>query len=106
MQEHERCDFREALEILARRAGITLEKKGASPHRQGRALMLEVVRWAADQYHQCLLSSPLDSSSFMHWGLAGKGRWLTVYTNPGHAFLIVAGLRFDTGWRDSSVKGT
>jgi hypothetical protein len=52
------------------------------------------------------VSSPLDSSSFMHWGLAGKGRWLTVYTNPGHAFLIVAGLRFDTGWRDSSVKGT
>jgi hypothetical protein len=43
-----------------------------------------------------LLSSPLDSSSFMHWGLGGKGRWITVYTNPGHAFMMIAGLRLDT----------
>jgi hypothetical protein len=48
-----------------------------------------------------LLSSPLDSSSFMHWGQAGKGRWITVYTNPGHAFMVIAGLRFDTGFRDN-----
>src|SRR3954466_3105791 len=50
-----------------------------------------------------LLRSPLDSSSFMHWGLAGKGRWITVYTNPGHAFMMIAGLRFDTGYRDGSA---
>jgi cell wall-associated NlpC family hydrolase len=43
-----------------------------------------------------LLSSPLDSSSFMHWGEAGKGDWITVYTNPGHAFAVIAGLRLDT----------
>jgi hypothetical protein len=43
-----------------------------------------------------LLDSPLDSSSFMRWGVRGKGQWFTVYTNPGHAFLIVAGLRLDT----------
>jgi hypothetical protein len=48
-----------------------------------------------------LLTSPLDSSSFMKWGLAGKGRWITVYTNPGHAFAMIAGLRFDTGFRDN-----
>jgi hypothetical protein len=48
-----------------------------------------------------LLNSPLDSSSFMKWGLAGKGRWITVYTNPGHAFVVIAGLRFDTGFRDN-----
>jgi cell wall-associated NlpC family hydrolase len=48
-----------------------------------------------------LLRSPLDSSSFMKWGLAGKGRWITVYTNPGHAFMMIAGLRFDTGYRDT-----
>jgi hypothetical protein len=52
------------------------------------------------------LTAPLDSSSFMKWGLAGKGRWITVYTNPGHAFMMVAGLRFDTGYRDNTVKGT
>lgn len=47
-----------------------------------------------------LLQTPLDSSDFMHWGLRGRGRWITVYTNPGHAFVIIAGLRFDTGFRD------
>src|SRR3954454_21471854 len=50
-----------------------------------------------------LLRSPLDSSSFMHWGEAGKGRWITVYTNPGHAFAMIAGLRFDTGHRAGSA---
>jgi len=43
-----------------------------------------------------LLDSPLDSSSFMSWGEPGKGTWITVYTNPGHAFVIIAGLRLDT----------
>jgi hypothetical protein len=43
-----------------------------------------------------ILVSPLDSSSFLRWGLPGKGAWLTVYTNPGHAYLVIAGLRFDT----------
>jgi cell wall-associated NlpC family hydrolase len=43
-----------------------------------------------------LLSSPLDSSAFMSWGLAGQGAWMTVYTNPSHAFLEIAGIRLDT----------
>jgi hypothetical protein len=43
-----------------------------------------------------LLRSPLDSGSFMRWGLAGKGDWFTIYTNPGHAFAVIAGLRLDT----------
>ena len=43
-----------------------------------------------------LLSRPLDSSSFMRWGAAGRGDWITVYTNPGHAFVVIAGLRLDT----------
>jgi hypothetical protein len=46
-----------------------------------------------------LLRSPLDSSSFMHWGRAGKGKWITIYTNPGHAYVYIAGLRLDTGER-------
>src|SRR3954468_991470 len=28
------------------------------------------------------VTAPLDSSSFMGWGLRGKGKWITVYTNP------------------------
>jgi hypothetical protein len=43
-----------------------------------------------------LLSSPLDSSSFMSWGRRGPGAWITVYTNPGHAYAMIAGLRLDT----------
>jgi cell wall-associated NlpC family hydrolase len=43
-----------------------------------------------------LLDTPLDSSSFLSWGEAGTGSWITVYTNPGHAFVVIAGLRLDT----------
>jgi cell wall-associated NlpC family hydrolase len=43
-----------------------------------------------------LLSRPLDSSSFMRWGVKGPGTWFTVYTNPSHAFMVIAGLRLDT----------
>lgn len=47
-----------------------------------------------------LLTSPLDSSQFMSWGRAGQGRWMTILTNPGHAYLDVAGLRLDTSAAD------
>ncbi|MFY9264402.1 MAG: hypothetical protein WAO61_03120, partial [Solirubrobacterales bacterium] len=43
-----------------------------------------------------LLDRPLNSSGFMKWGVAGEGDWITVYTNPGHAYVIIAGLRLDT----------
>lgn len=46
-----------------------------------------------------LLDSPLDSSSFMKWGEAGAGAWITVYANPGHAYAVIAGLRLDTSGR-------
>jgi hypothetical protein len=48
-----------------------------------------------------LLDSPLDSGSFMRWGKSGKGKWVTIYANGGHAFMVVAGLRLDTGYRTS-----
>jgi hypothetical protein len=43
-----------------------------------------------------LLKSPLDSGSFMRWGKRGKGAWITVFTNRGHAYAVIAGLRLDT----------
>ena len=43
-----------------------------------------------------LLATPFDSSDFMRWGLGGLGHWITVYTNPGHAFVQIAGIRLDT----------
>jgi hypothetical protein len=50
------------------------------------------------------LRSPLDSSSFESWGRSGPGTWITVYTNSGHAYLVVAGLRLDTGMRDDPSR--
>ncbi len=43
-----------------------------------------------------LLSSPLASGDFMSWGSHGAGHWITVYTNPSHAFVEIAGIRLDT----------
>ena len=43
-----------------------------------------------------LLQSPLTSGGFINFGVAGPGRWITIYTNNGHMFMVVAGLRFDT----------
>jgi cell wall-associated NlpC family hydrolase len=43
-----------------------------------------------------LLASPLDSGSFMKWGEKKPGTWMTIWTNRGHAFMIIAGIRLDT----------
>jgi cell wall-associated NlpC family hydrolase len=49
-----------------------------------------------------LLDSPLTSGLLAKWGAAGAGRWITIYANGGHVFMVVAGLRFDTGGLRSS----
>jgi hypothetical protein len=46
-----------------------------------------------------LLDSPLDSSGLSRWGSNGRGGWITVYANAGHAYPVIAGLRFDTAGR-------
>jgi peptidoglycan hydrolase CwlO-like protein len=43
-----------------------------------------------------LLESPLDSTGLETWGEAGPGKWITVYANAEHAWMIIAGLAFDT----------
>ncbi len=48
-----------------------------------------------------LVSSPMASGPFMSWGDAGPGKWITVYANAGHAYMVVAGWRFDT----SALRG-
>ena len=48
-----------------------------------------------------LVSRPLNSTEFMSWGEPGEGQWITSYANSGHSFLVVAGLRFDTGYNNS-----
>ena len=51
------------------------------------------------------LSSPLPSGAMMSWGQAGPGRWITVYAHLGHAYMVVAGFRFDTSLRDPDAPG-
>jgi len=43
-----------------------------------------------------LIDTPMPSGSLAGWGSGGKGRWITVYANGGHAYAVIAGLRWDT----------
>jgi hypothetical protein len=60
-----------------------------------------------------MIDSPLPSGSLARWGERGKGNWLTVYANGGHAYAVIAGLRWDTsmttgkgpGWSDEMRSG-
>lgn len=52
-----------------------------------------------------LLDAPLASTGLEDWGARGAGRWITVYANAEHAFMVVAGLRFDTsGQREAGTR--
>ncbi len=46
-----------------------------------------------------MLDVSMDSTGFESWGEAGKGTWVTIYAKGSHAYMIVAGLRFDTSGR-------
>ncbi|MEX1141559.1 MAG: hypothetical protein WD993_09210 [Thermoleophilaceae bacterium] len=46
-----------------------------------------------------LMRSSLNSTGFMSWGRRGPGKWITIRANSGHAYMVVAGLRFDTSAR-------
>jgi hypothetical protein len=48
-----------------------------------------------------LLASPLPSGPMEAWGAPGAGRWITVYANAGHAYAVIAGLRWDTAGNTS-----
>jgi len=46
-----------------------------------------------------LMKSSMPSGAMARWGSAGRGDWITVYANSGHAYMTIAGLRFDTSAR-------
>lgn len=50
-----------------------------------------------------LVDAPMTSGAYMRWGRPGPGRWITVYANGGHVYMVVAGLRFDTSGRSSRL---
>lgn len=41
-------------------------------------------------------SGALNSTGLESYGLAGPGQWITVYANSAHAWIVVAGIAFDT----------
>jgi len=59
-----------------------------------------------------LLSSPEDSSELESYGDAGPGRYITIYANSEHAWMVIDGRRFDTiaqqetgtRWSDSMMS--
>ena len=46
-----------------------------------------------------LMKASMASGAMTRYGVGGRGEWITVYANSGHAYMVIAGLRFDTSAR-------
>src|SRR5262245_30268671 len=95
VQEFERVSFTEALQLLARRAGIALDSPAEAARSQGRAEMLDVMRWAAKQFHDCLLDAPTPEAEQARRYLGERGllgdtvrRWGLGYAAPSGQWLM------------------
>jgi hypothetical protein len=51
------------------------------------------------------LTTQEDSSELARFGSPGPGRWVTIYANARHAYMVVVGIRFDTSGR-SGPRGS
>lgn len=124
IQEIERISFPEALELLARRAGISLEKRGNPQHAATRARMIELMKWTGEQFQHCLLESPvlaeqariylgerkLSGEIVRRFGLGyapAQGEWLVSRaTQAGHSLELLEQLGLiarrneGNGWYD------
>lgn len=47
-----------------------------------------------------MIDKTMVSGEYASWGEAGPGKWITIYANGGHVFMIVGGVRYDTSFRD------
>ncbi len=52
-----------------------------------------------------LIKQAMPPTSLEGWGRHGHGKWISVYANSGHAFMTIAGLRFDTADTRGSGPG-
>lgn len=69
VMERERIPFLEALEMLARRANIVFEQNPqVAARKEAKTQLLDVMRWAADEYQQCLLESDLGDTARRYLG--------------------------------------
>jgi hypothetical protein len=46
-----------------------------------------------------LLDTTKVSGEFANSGAPGPGKWITIYANAGHTFMVVGGIRYDTSGR-------
>ncbi len=53
-------------------------------------------------YYAGLIDGPHVSGELMAYGKPGPGKWITIYANPGHVYMEVAGIRFDTSGQDAT----
>jgi hypothetical protein len=90
-EDLEDCYSQATLELLvASRSG----KRFAGLFRAGIRPIGEIVR-----------QNPL-AQDYVHWGLPGPGRWVTIYatdTPTPHVFATIAGLRIDTSHNGTDV---
>jgi hypothetical protein len=49
-----------------------------------------------------LLGEATTSTGFRRYGERGEGEWISIYARRGHVFLVIAGVRFDTGWGEGA----
>lgn len=61
--------------------------------------------YALGKFGARLIKRPKASGEFKRWGKRGKGAWITAYANPGHMFLVIAGLRLDTSMVEGDGPG-
>ncbi|MEA3197774.1 MAG: hypothetical protein QOF32_1826 [Gammaproteobacteria bacterium] len=52
-----------------------------------------------------LLQSSMPSTGFRHYGESGPGKWISIYARTDHTFLVIADLRFDTGYGSTHGQG-
>ena len=60
VMQREGVEFREALTMLAERAGIALTQRPGGPQggQNDKQALYQTVAWAEQQFHECLLNSP------------------------------------------------
>lgn len=63
------------------------------------------VSYALGKKGARVLKRPKSSGAFMNWRKRGRGRWITVYANRSHAYVVIAGLRFDTSMTAGAGPG-
>ena len=104
VQEYEHVGFAEALNFWPAAPESRWKNLQVSPQHQGRAAMLDVVRWAAQQFHECLLDSPLAEEARRYLGERGlKGETVRSY-GLGYAPRIGRLAGAEGGGRERSLE--